>query len=46
MLTPPPPKDDPLNDVSTHPDAYLGAVLLSDQIEYYIMELVPPLIAS
>ena len=45
MPTPPPPKDDPLNDRPGHPDPCHGAVLLSDQIEFYIKELVPPLLA-
>lgn len=38
-----PPEADPLNDPQSHPDAYPGAILLSDQIEYYIKELNPPL---
>ena len=41
---PPPRIDDPLGDPSIHPDAYHGAVLLSDQIQYYIENLDPPLV--
>ena len=33
---------DPLDDL----DAYQGAVLLSDQIEYYVKELSPPLLQN
>ena len=38
-------KEDPLDALSSHPDAYHGAVLLSDQIEFYINHLDPPLLA-
>ena len=37
---------DPLNNPQDHPDAYLGAILLSDQIEYYIKEINPPLLQN
>ena len=30
--------DDPLDDPKKHPDTYHGAVLLSDQIEFYIKD--------
>ena len=40
----PPPIDDPLDNPTDHPDAYHGAVLLSDQIQYYIENLDPPLL--
>ena len=38
--------EDPLDDLINHPDAYRGAVLLSDQIEYYVGNLNPPLLAN
>ena len=38
--------EDPLDDPKVHFDAYHGAVLLSDQIEYYVGELNPPLLAN
>ena len=37
---------DPLDDPKMHGDAYHGAVLLSDQIEYYTQKLDPPLLAN
>ena len=37
---------DPLDDSKMHGDAYHGAVLLSDQIEYYVRELDPPLLTN
>ena len=37
---------DPLDDPNVHCDAYHGAVLLSDQIEYYVSKLDPPLLAN
>ena len=37
---------DPLDDDVNHPSAYRGAVLLSDQIEYYVANLDPPLLAN
>lgn len=40
-----PASSDPLADLALHPDAYRGAVLLSDQIEFYIKQLDPPLLA-
>ena len=46
MQQPGPATVDPLDSPSSHPDAYRGAVLLSDQIEFYIMELDPPLLAN
>ena len=42
----PPPNFDPLDDPSLHPDGYHGAILLSDQIQYYIRELNPPLVQN
>ena len=39
-----PPIDDPLDNSTVHPDAYHGAVLLSDQIQFYIEKLAPPLV--
>ena len=36
--------EDPLNDHRTNAGAYSGAILLSDQIHYYIDELDPPLL--
>lgn len=39
-------ENDPLDDPQNHPDAYHGAVLLSDQIEYYIREPELPLIQN
>ena len=41
-----PPIDDPLGEAGKHPDARGGAVLLSDQIQYYIKELNPPLLQN
>ena len=41
-----PPDVDPLDDPCSNPDAYHGAILLSDQIQYYIDELDPPLIQN
>ena len=38
--------EDPLDDPKVPFDAYHGAVLLSDQIEYYTQELDPPLLAN
>ena len=32
-------ENDPLDDPRYLPDSYLGAVLLSDQLEYYIRRL-------
>ena len=46
METKPPAVYDPLSESTDHPDAYRGAVLLSDQIEYYIRELDPPLVSN
>ena len=40
------PLEDPLSCLKAHPDAYRGAVLLSDQIEYYIRNLTPPLLSN
>lgn len=40
-----PPADDPLCTQEFPEDTHYGAVLLSDQIEYYIQELTPPLLA-
>ena len=40
------PLEDPLSFMQAHPDAYRGAVLLSDQIEYYIRNLTPPLLSN
>ena len=37
---------DPLDDPCHHPDSYHGAVLLSDQIKYYIKNLNPPLLQN
>jgi deoxycytidine triphosphate deaminase len=45
MQAPNPAGDDPLADAQRHPDAYRGAVLLSDQMEFYIKHLEPPLLA-
>ena len=42
----PPPDVDPLDDSNTHPDAYHGAILLSDQIQYYMEKLKPPLLQN
>ena len=39
-----PPVNDPLNDSRKNAGAYSGAILLSDQIHYYINELNPPLL--
>ena len=39
-----PPVNDPLNDSRRNAGAYSGAILLSDQIHYYISELNPPLL--
>ena len=39
-------ENDPLDDPRYHQDAYPGAILLSDQIEYYIRELDLPLIQN
>lgn len=44
MQSPQPASVDPLADSSSHPDAYRGAVLLSDQIEFYINDYEPPLL--
>ena len=44
MAKAPPPVNDPLNDSRRSVGAYAGAILLSDQIHYYINELNPPLI--
>lgn len=38
--------DDPLGDLDTYSDAHPGAVLLSDQIEFYIKNLDPPLLEN
>ena len=38
--------DDLLDDPEVLPDAYHGAVLLSDQIEFYIKNLEPPLLQN
>ena len=38
--------EDPLDNLEVHSDAYHGAVLLSDQIQYYVGELNPPLLAN
>lgn len=46
MPTKEPLENDPLNDPQYHPDAYLGAILLSDQIEYYIKEVELPLLQN
>ena len=40
------PPDDPLDDPKKHPDTYHGAVLLSDQIEFYIKDFAPPLLQN
>ena len=40
------PPDDPLDNPRDHPDAYHGAVLLSDQIEFYIRRFKPPLLQN
>lgn len=37
---------DPLDDPDLRNDAYHGAVLLSDQIQYYIRRLSPPLLSN
>lgn len=42
----PPPSDDPLDKGDAHPGTYHGAVLLSDQIQYYIEHLRPPLLQN
>lgn len=39
-------REDPLDDQANRSDAYHGAVLLSDQIEYYIRNLNPPLLSN
>ena len=39
-------ENDPLDDPQYRPDAYPGAILLSDQIEYYIRELELPLLRN
>ena len=39
-----PPSVDPLDDRNLHPEAYHGAILLSDQIQFYIENLNPPLV--
>lgn len=39
-----PPTNDPLNDSRKNAGAYSGAILLSDQIHYYIKKLNPPLL--
>ena len=39
-----PPVEDPLNDSRTNAGAASGAILLSDQIHYYIKNLDPPLL--
>ena len=36
--------NDPLSDIRSNAGAYSGAVLLSDQIHFYIKELNPPLL--
>ena len=41
-----PPVKDPLNDSRTSVGVYSGAILLSDQIHYYINELNPPLLQN
>ena len=41
-----PPSVDPLDDAQQHPSTYHGAVLLSDQIQYYIDNLNPPLLQN
>ena len=41
-----PMENDPLADPRYLPDAYLGAILLSDQIEYYVRELELPLLQN
>lgn len=40
----PPPGVDPLDNPNIHPNAYHGAILLSDQIQFYIENLNPPLV--
>ena len=40
------PPEDPLDDPEKHPDAYHGAVLLSDQIQFYIREYETPLLQN
>ena len=42
----PPPTSDPLDDPHLHPDGYHGAILLSDQIQYYIKKVNPPLVQN
>ena len=46
MSTQPHRSGDPLADPDRHPDAYFGAVLLSDQIRYYIEKYHPPLLQN
>lgn len=43
---PPPPVVDPLDDPKNHRNAYHGAILLSDQIKFYIENLDPPLVRN
>ncbi len=45
MPSPQPGSVDPLADSSSHPDAYCGAVLLSDQIEFYVNDYETPLLS-
>lgn len=44
MPTVDPPEKDPLDAPCHLPDSYHGAILLSDQIQYYIRNLNPPLL--
>ncbi len=46
MISPDPLGVDPLDNSSMHPDAYHGAVLLSDQVQYYIRNFEPPLLEN